>query len=159
MLAVDQRVRKRRIGTNLVRRAIVAMIDANADEVVLETEVVFYSLLAVFLDFSLHVQDSKQLVVCIASLLFVSCGNAQIWPGVWLSPCKSAVVGGTQCHAKSTHGNRILLHEKYFSPEVEMLLLLRTRVAKGIFSIKKGMSLTCVVFFLSGNQHWRHRFV
>jgi peptide alpha-N-acetyltransferase len=39
MLAVDQQVRKRRIGTSLVRRAITAMIADNADEVVLETEV------------------------------------------------------------------------------------------------------------------------
>jgi peptide alpha-N-acetyltransferase len=39
MLAVDQACRKKRIGTNLVRRAIQAMVDDGADEVVLETEV------------------------------------------------------------------------------------------------------------------------
>eukprot|EP00035_Acanthoeca_spectabilis_P025135 m.457010 g.457010 ORF g.457010 m.457010 type:complete len:182 (+) comp21165_c0_seq1:235-780(+) len=39
MLAVDQTCRKKRIGTNLVRRVIQAMIAENADEVVLETEV------------------------------------------------------------------------------------------------------------------------
>ncbi|CAL1283629.1 unnamed protein product [Larinioides sclopetarius] len=39
MLAVDENYRKRRIGSNLVLKAINAMIDDNADEVVLETEI------------------------------------------------------------------------------------------------------------------------
>ncbi|XP_014235939.1 N-alpha-acetyltransferase 30 [Trichogramma pretiosum] len=39
MLAVDIKYRKRKIGSNLVRRAIKAMIDDNADEIVLETEI------------------------------------------------------------------------------------------------------------------------
>ena len=39
MLAVDVKYRKRKIGSNLVRRAIMAMVDGNADEVVLETEI------------------------------------------------------------------------------------------------------------------------
>ncbi|OTF77541.1 Acyltransferase-like protein [Euroglyphus maynei] len=39
MLAVDERYRKRKIGSNLVVKAIQVMIELNADEVVLETEV------------------------------------------------------------------------------------------------------------------------
>ncbi|XP_012274828.1 N-alpha-acetyltransferase 30 [Orussus abietinus] len=39
MLAVDVKYRKRKIGSNLVRRAIRAMVEDNADEVVLETEI------------------------------------------------------------------------------------------------------------------------
>ncbi|KAM3961520.1 uncharacterized protein ACR2FA_004415 [Aphomia sociella] len=39
MLAVDKKYRKRRIGSRLVRKAIQAMINDNADEVVLETEI------------------------------------------------------------------------------------------------------------------------
>lgn len=39
MLAVDERYRKRKIGSNLVLKAIHVMIESNADEVVLETEV------------------------------------------------------------------------------------------------------------------------
>lgn len=39
MLAVDVKFRKRKIGSNLVRRAIVAMVEDDADEVVLETEI------------------------------------------------------------------------------------------------------------------------
>ncbi|XP_018319857.1 N-alpha-acetyltransferase 30 [Agrilus planipennis] len=39
MLAVDEKYRKRRIGSTLVRRAIEEMISGEADEVVLETEV------------------------------------------------------------------------------------------------------------------------
>lgn len=40
MLAVDVKYRKRKIGSNLVRRAIKAMMEDNADEVVLETEII-----------------------------------------------------------------------------------------------------------------------
>ncbi|XP_020283101.1 N-alpha-acetyltransferase 30-like [Pseudomyrmex gracilis] len=39
MLAVDVKYRKRKIGSNLVRRAIQAMAEDDADEVVLETEI------------------------------------------------------------------------------------------------------------------------
>lgn len=39
MLAVDENFRKRRIGSNLVLFAIKAMIQGDADEIVLETEV------------------------------------------------------------------------------------------------------------------------
>ena len=39
MLAVQKGYRKRRIGTTLVERSIIAMRDNDADEVVLETEV------------------------------------------------------------------------------------------------------------------------
>lgn len=39
MLAVDTTYRRRRIGSSLVKEAIRAMVAANADEVVLETEV------------------------------------------------------------------------------------------------------------------------
>jgi peptide alpha-N-acetyltransferase len=39
MLAVDVKYRKRKIGSNLVRRAIQAMVKDDADEVVLETEI------------------------------------------------------------------------------------------------------------------------
>lgn len=39
MLAVDVKFRKRKIGSNLVRRAIQAMVKDDADEVVLETEI------------------------------------------------------------------------------------------------------------------------
>ncbi|XP_015587027.1 N-alpha-acetyltransferase 30 [Cephus cinctus] len=39
MLAVDVKYRKRKIGSNLVRRAIRAMVEDDADEVVLETEI------------------------------------------------------------------------------------------------------------------------
>lgn len=39
MLAVDVKYRKRKIGSNLVRRAIQAMVADDADEVVLETEI------------------------------------------------------------------------------------------------------------------------
>ncbi|XP_059045092.1 N-alpha-acetyltransferase 30-like [Achroia grisella] len=39
MLAVDKKYRKRGIGSKLVRKAIQAMINDNADEVVLETEI------------------------------------------------------------------------------------------------------------------------
>ncbi|XP_045773991.1 N-alpha-acetyltransferase 30-like [Maniola jurtina] len=39
MLAVDEKYRKRKIGSKLVQKAIRAMIDDNADEVVLETEI------------------------------------------------------------------------------------------------------------------------
>lgn len=39
MLAVDVKYRKRKIGSNLVRRAIQAMVEDNADEIVLETEI------------------------------------------------------------------------------------------------------------------------
>lgn len=39
MLAVDVNFRKRKIGSNLVRRAIGAMVEDDADEVVLETEI------------------------------------------------------------------------------------------------------------------------
>ncbi|XP_053608742.1 N-alpha-acetyltransferase 30-like [Plodia interpunctella] len=39
MLAVDKKYRKRGIGSRLVQKAIQAMIDDNADEVVLETEI------------------------------------------------------------------------------------------------------------------------
>ncbi|XP_066583259.1 N-alpha-acetyltransferase 30-like [Prorops nasuta] len=39
MLAVDIKYRKRKIGSNLVRRAIRAMVEDDADEVVLETEI------------------------------------------------------------------------------------------------------------------------
>lgn len=39
MLAVDVKYRKRKIGSNLVRRAIQAMVEDYADEVVLETEI------------------------------------------------------------------------------------------------------------------------
>ncbi|CAH1636901.1 unnamed protein product [Spodoptera littoralis] len=39
MLAVDEKYRKRKIGSRLVRKAIQAMIKDNADEVVLETEI------------------------------------------------------------------------------------------------------------------------
>lgn len=39
MLAVDVKYRKQKIGSNLVRRAIQAMVEDNAGEVVLETEI------------------------------------------------------------------------------------------------------------------------
>ncbi|GBP09100.1 N-alpha-acetyltransferase 30 [Eumeta japonica] len=39
MLAVDEKYRKRKIGSRLVRKAIQVMIQDNADEVVLETEI------------------------------------------------------------------------------------------------------------------------
>ncbi|XP_076238467.1 N-alpha-acetyltransferase 30 [Calliopsis andreniformis] len=39
MLAVDVKYRKQKIGSNLVRRAIQAMVEDKADEVVLETEI------------------------------------------------------------------------------------------------------------------------
>lgn len=39
MLAVDVKYRKRKIGSNLVRRAIRAMVEDDAEEVVLETEI------------------------------------------------------------------------------------------------------------------------
>lgn len=39
MLAVDVNYRKRKIGSNLVRKAIRAMVEDDADEVVLETEI------------------------------------------------------------------------------------------------------------------------
>ncbi|XP_063538644.1 N-alpha-acetyltransferase 30 [Cydia strobilella] len=39
MLAVDEKYRNKRIGSRLVRKAIQAMINDNADEVVLETEI------------------------------------------------------------------------------------------------------------------------
>lgn len=39
MLAVDEKYRKQKIGSRLVRKAIQAMINDNADEVVLETEI------------------------------------------------------------------------------------------------------------------------
>lgn len=39
MLAVDEKYRKRKIGSNLVLKAIHAMVQDNADEVVLETEI------------------------------------------------------------------------------------------------------------------------
>ena len=39
MLAVDSNYRKRRIGSTLVKKAIEAMVDDDADEVVLETEI------------------------------------------------------------------------------------------------------------------------
>ncbi|XP_043284640.1 N-alpha-acetyltransferase 30-like [Venturia canescens] len=39
MLAVDVKYRKRKIGSNLVRRAIKVMVEDDADEVVLETEI------------------------------------------------------------------------------------------------------------------------
>ncbi|CAH0727018.1 unnamed protein product, partial [Brenthis ino] len=39
MLAVDEKYRKKKIGSRLVQKAIRAMIDDNADEVVLETEI------------------------------------------------------------------------------------------------------------------------
>ncbi|KAI8432208.1 hypothetical protein MSG28_004660 [Choristoneura fumiferana] len=39
MLAVDQKYRNKKIGSSLVRKAIQAMINDNADEVVLETEI------------------------------------------------------------------------------------------------------------------------
>lgn len=39
MLAVDIKYRKRKIGSNLVRRAIQAMVEDDAEEVVLETEI------------------------------------------------------------------------------------------------------------------------
>lgn len=39
MLAVDEGYRKQKIGSNLVLKAINVMIESNADEVVLETEV------------------------------------------------------------------------------------------------------------------------
>ncbi|XP_023935502.2 N-alpha-acetyltransferase 30 [Bicyclus anynana] len=39
MLAVDEKYRKRKIGSKLVQKAIQAMIEDNADEVVLETEI------------------------------------------------------------------------------------------------------------------------
>ncbi|XP_068628422.1 uncharacterized protein [Battus philenor] len=39
MLAVDKKYRKRKIGSRLVQKAIQAMINDNADEVVLETEI------------------------------------------------------------------------------------------------------------------------
>ncbi|CAK1582799.1 unnamed protein product [Parnassius mnemosyne] len=39
MLAVDKKYRKRKIGSRLVQKAIKAMINDNADEVVLETEI------------------------------------------------------------------------------------------------------------------------
>lgn len=39
MLAVDEKYRKRKIGSRLVRQAIQVMIDDDADEVVLETEI------------------------------------------------------------------------------------------------------------------------
>ncbi|XP_028174525.1 N-alpha-acetyltransferase 30-like [Ostrinia nubilalis] len=39
MLAVDEKYRKKKIGSRLVRKAIQAMINDNADEVVLETEI------------------------------------------------------------------------------------------------------------------------
>ena len=39
MLAVDEKYRKQKIGSNLVLKAIEKMIDSDADEVVLETEV------------------------------------------------------------------------------------------------------------------------
>ncbi|XP_050344568.1 N-alpha-acetyltransferase 30-like [Nymphalis io] len=39
MLAVDEKYRKKKIGSKLVQKAIRAMIDDNADEVVLETEI------------------------------------------------------------------------------------------------------------------------
>ncbi|XP_034947417.1 N-alpha-acetyltransferase 30 isoform X2 [Chelonus insularis] len=39
MLAVDKKYRQRKIGSNLVRKAIRAMVEDDADEVVLETEI------------------------------------------------------------------------------------------------------------------------
>jgi peptide alpha-N-acetyltransferase len=39
MLAVDEKYRKRKIGSNLVLKAIRAMVADDADEVVLETEI------------------------------------------------------------------------------------------------------------------------
>ncbi|CAG2162752.1 unnamed protein product [Oppiella nova] len=48
MLAVDKDYRKRRIGSNLVLKAIQAMIAGDADEVVLETEVTNKSALKLY---------------------------------------------------------------------------------------------------------------
>ncbi|XP_076040138.1 uncharacterized protein LOC143024803 isoform X2 [Oratosquilla oratoria] len=48
MLAVDQRYRKRKIGSNLVQRAIRAMALDDADEVVLETEITNKSALRLY---------------------------------------------------------------------------------------------------------------
>jgi len=48
MLAVDENYRKRRIGSNLVLKAIQAMIAGDADEVVLETEVTNKSALKLY---------------------------------------------------------------------------------------------------------------
>ncbi|KAG6441027.1 hypothetical protein O3G_MSEX001542 [Manduca sexta] len=48
MLAVDEKYRKRKIGSRLVRKAIQAMINDNADEVVLETEITNKSALRLY---------------------------------------------------------------------------------------------------------------
>ncbi|KAH9424701.1 N-alpha-acetyltransferase 30 [Dermatophagoides pteronyssinus] len=48
MLAVDEHYRKRKIGSNLVMKAIQVMIELNADEVVLETEVTNRSALILY---------------------------------------------------------------------------------------------------------------
>ncbi|KAH0554306.1 N-alpha-acetyltransferase 30-like [Cotesia glomerata] len=48
MLAVDIKYRKRKIGSNLVRKAIRAMVEDDADEVVLETEITNRSALRLY---------------------------------------------------------------------------------------------------------------
>ena len=48
MLAVDSEFRKRRIGSTLVKKAIEAMVEDDADEVVLETEITNKSALKLY---------------------------------------------------------------------------------------------------------------
>lgn len=48
MLAVDEKYRKRKIGSNLVLKSISAMVDENADEIVLETEITNKSALCLY---------------------------------------------------------------------------------------------------------------
>ncbi|KAL4613138.1 N-alpha-acetyltransferase 30 [Arapaima gigas] len=48
MLAVDSRFRRKGIGTNLVKKAIYAMVDGDCDEVVLETEITNKSALKLY---------------------------------------------------------------------------------------------------------------
>ncbi|KPP64444.1 hypothetical protein Z043_117214, partial [Scleropages formosus] len=48
MLAVDSKFRRKGIGTNLVKKAIYAMVDGDCDEVVLETEITNKSALKLY---------------------------------------------------------------------------------------------------------------
>ena len=48
MLAVDEKYRKRKIGSNLVLKSISAMVQENADEIVLETEITNKSALCLY---------------------------------------------------------------------------------------------------------------
>ncbi|MEQ2177470.1 N-alpha-acetyltransferase 30, partial [Goodea atripinnis] len=48
MLAVDSKHRRKSIGTNLVKKAIYAMVEGDCDEVVLETEITNKSALKLY---------------------------------------------------------------------------------------------------------------